>query len=233
MSSGTTSGRAELAAILDMAAQQDGAIRLLKPKSDATNEPGLFSSTEGRNAQFQKDLIGPMLEEVMTRPRMVKLTEKGIEILVRNTPQDDRPALVSRASELYRARIISAWQKVAIPREKMTLQNSINDHFGSLIEAETDNSDDFKTELARELAASWCEATQEETKNRLSYFLRMAGAESFEEVDSTVTFNSLTHKPNAPLFKGDPALVLQKGWRLSLPNEATIILLKAEVTAAK
>ncbi|MDF1751152.1 MAG: hypothetical protein P1U89_00095 [Verrucomicrobiales bacterium] len=236
MSTATTSGRAELAAILDLAAQQDGAIRLLQPKDSESAEPGLFPNSKGKYGIYLKELVGTMLEEVLTRPRMVKLTQKGIEILIRNTPQDERPQLIDRASNLYRPEMIAVWKSIAIPREQDALEASIDRHFGKWFQdtkaEQTSESDDFKLELARELATSWSESTTDEARKRLSYFLRMAGAETFEKKDSVVEFNAQNHKPNAPLFKGDSALVLNPGWKLNLPNDTTIILLKAEVTAA-
>lgn len=231
---GTTTGRAELAAILDLAARQDGPIRLIQSKEPDPGESALFPSSKGRHAEFQKELVGPLLEEVVKRPRMVKLTAKGIEILVRNTPQDSRAELMKRASPLYLPSLMSVWRRIAIPREKAMLEASIEEHFGEWFPgAEPDKTseiDDFKLHLARELAASWSEADSSETRKRLSYFLRMVGAIPFEEIDQVVTFSGLTHKPKAPLFKGDSALVLNTGWKLELPAQPPVILLKAEVT---
>ena len=229
--SGTTTGRAELAAILDLAAQQDGPVRLIKSDS---GEPGLFSSSTGKNSEIQKELIGPILEEVVKRPRMVKLTEKGIEILVRNTPQDERPELMNRASSLYLPAMMAVWKDIAIPREKERLEESIHQHFGEWFpgaEAEDEKSelDDYKLDMARELAASWSEAETGEAKKRLTYFLRMTGATPLEKEQQTVSFDTRLHKPKAPLFKGDSALVLQRGWKLELPDQPPVILLKAEV----
>jgi hypothetical protein len=227
------SGREELASFLDLAAQQEGAIRLFRPR-DGSN-PGLFPSSRGRYGQYQKELLGTMLVEVLSRPRMVKLTKKGVEVLLRNTPQDKRPALIARTSALYRPALVAAWKKFAVPRETEMINRSVHKHYGEMLGHEQENTSDlpcFQRKLAKELALSWSETSSAETRKRLAYFLKMVGAEPFEEEQQVVSFSGLNHKPKAPLFKGDPALVVKAGWILNGIEETPVILIKAEVTTA-
>lgn len=234
MASASTSGRNELASFLDLAAQQDGAIRWLQPRN--RKEPGLFPSSRGTHGRYQEELLGTMLEEVLSRPRMVKLTKKGVEVLLRNTPQDKRPALFARTSPLYRADLLAAWKKFAIPRELEVIHRSIRKHFGEFLTANQPDSDpeldEFKKMLAKELALSWSETESSEVRKRLSYFLKIVGAEPFEEEQKLVSFTGLNHKPRTPLFKGDSALVVKSGWILPRPDESPLILVKAEVATA-
>ena len=123
MASNSSSGREELASILGIAARHDGPVRLFESRSVTASKqcPGLFSSSKGKNGALIKDLIGTMLDEVLSHPRMVKLTNFGIETLLRNTPQKSRGKLVAEASPLYQNQILTIWAKFATRGEELSL----------------------------------------------------------------------------------------------------------------
>ncbi|MDF1751154.1 MAG: hypothetical protein P1U89_00105 [Verrucomicrobiales bacterium] len=236
MASPSTSGREELAAILSVAAQQDGPVRLFVPKGPKLRKlnPGLFpAGAKGKDRELLNEMVGSMLEEVMSLPKMVMLTDFGIETLLRNTPQNQRKALVAKCSPLYREPLLSAWAKFAIRGEEVFLEKAIKDHYGKWFPETKDVSklDEFREYLAQEIANSWNSASGEEAQKRLAHLLRIIGAEPLGKKDETVVFTGLQHTPLEPLFPGDPAVIARQGW-IFPKSTNPILLAKAEVIPA-
>lgn len=232
-SSPSTSGREELAAILAIAAGHNGPVRLFKPKARRPVVPGLFPSSRGKHGELIKELLGTMLEEVMPHPKMVRLTDFGVETLLRNTPQSKRRKLISQSSIVYRDRLLSAWTKFATRGEEAFLTKSVNEHYGKWFPETSDasNLDEFREYLAQEVADSWSSSETGESRKRLAHLLRIIGAEPLGKKDDNVKFTGLQHTPVEPLFPGDPAVIAREGW--IFPKSPTPILLaKAEVIPA-
>ncbi len=236
MGSTSTTGREELAAILDIAAQQDGPIRLFQPRDPSIRpkRPGLFPSSKGKHGEFIEELVGTMLEEVLAQPRMVKLTRFGIETLLRNTPQSERNALISRSSTLYREELINTWNRFATKGEQSQLKSAVEQCFGKWFPATQNqaNLEEFRELLAQEVADSWSESESAEAKMRLAHLLKILGAVPLGKEKEVVAFTGLQHNPLEPLFKGDPAQITRPGW--TFPKSPTpLLLVKAEVRATK
>lgn len=232
-----TSGRSELASILELAAEQDGPIRLFRPRDLELRKtcPGLFPSSRGEYGHLIEDLLDTMLEEVIRHPRMVRLTSFGLETLLRNTPQPDRPALVARVSPLYREELLQTWERFATRGEKETLEKAIEATFGhwfphSAAEQKSE-LDEFRERFVQEIANSWHQAKTNEAQNRLAHLLKILGAEPLGRENEKVCFTGIHHTPLAPLFKGDPATVVRPGWVLP-HSPAPILLVKADVQPA-
>lgn len=235
MVSPKTSGREELAAILSIAAKQDGPVRLFHPKDSKMRKrnPGLFPSSKGSHGKLINELLGTMLEEVMSLPKMVVLTGFGIETLLRNTPQKDRKQLISDSSKLYRDELLTAWSKFATRGEEVFLAKSIREHHGQWFPEAKDQSnlEQFREYLAQEIADSWNKADTIEARKRLGHLLKVIGAEPLGKIDEKVEFSGLTHQPVEPLFPGDPALISREGW-IFPKSPSPILLAKAEVVPA-
>ncbi len=232
----------ELVTMLGKAVRVDGAIRVFKPKKEMITEktpsPALFAGTKGSFLKFKSEFPGIWFVEVLPRPRMVTVSREGIEFLLRRTMSNQRVALVSGASDHYRSVLLEIWRKMANPDEEEALRSSIREHFGDCLMADPEAGDDakmdvYKRSLAEELALSWSEASSEEAKKRLSYFLLLVGAQPLEEQGSLVTFTGIKHKSKSALFKGDAARVLNPGWVWQGPDDTPQYLVKAEVTAAE
>jgi hypothetical protein len=236
MASSSTSGREELAAILDIAARQDGPVRLLHPRDPKIRErnPGLFPSTTGKFGELIGELLGTMLEEVLGHPKMVILTKFGLETLLRNTPQGQRNALVKRCSPLYRDDLLEIWSRYAIRGEESNVTESVRAAYGKWFPEKKDQSDleEFREFLAQEIADSWNSAAADEARSRLAHLLRVLGAEPLGKENENVKFTGLEHTPIEPLFPGDEAIIARQGW--IFPKSPTPLLLaKAEVRPAK
>ena len=229
-----TTGRAELAALLQTAAQEDGPIRLLKPSSqaDAKVISWLFPNSRGKHGQLIKELLGTMLKETVNRPRMVVLTELGVETLLRNTPQKDRPDLLNRCADRYREPLLLAWQKFATRGEEKELNAAINIAFRRWLPSsdvhQKSELDEFRELFAQEIANSWSICQSEEARNRLAHLMKLLGAEPLEKKDEIVVFTGMKHTPLEPLFKGDSAKVVKPGW-LFPKTPTPLLLVKAEV----
>lgn len=234
----SNTGREELAGLLGRVAREKCSIRLLKPArtSDTKTRGWLFPSSKGKYGQLIKELVGPMLEIVQARPKLVELTGLGIETLVRNTPQNERPALVEQASERYRADILRSWQKFATRGEEELLQAAIRDSFGEWFprseQSQKSELDNFRELFVQEVADSWQAARTADARNRLAHLLKILGAEQMGKPNETVVFTGLQHTPLGPLFKGDPAKVVQPGW-LFPKQPSPLLLVKAEVEPQK
>jgi len=233
----------ELVAILGEAIRVDGAIRVFEPKQSSTSGktpiPALFSSTRDSFLKNKGDFPGAWFVEVVSHPRMVTASREGIEFLLRHTPPERREALVAGASDHYRPVLLEIWKKMAQPGEEDMLKSSIREHFGEWLMADAGAAGNdatleaYKRSLAEELAFSWSEASSEEARKRLSYFLRLVGAQTLEEKGALVTFTGLKHKSMSALFKGDEARVINPGWVWPGPDDTPQYLVKAEVTTAE
>lgn len=233
LASGNT-GREELAAILGIAVRSDGPVRLYQPRGD-TNAVGIFPSSKGRYGDWQRELLGTLLEEVATHPRMVKLTALGIERLLQNTHQGERAELVLGASPLYRDALLSTWKRIATKGEQKVLtqcaENVYSDWLGKSAKNAAGSLDEFRELFAQEVANSWNDSKSAEAKRRLAHLLKLLGAQPLGKEDETVDFTGLQHIPLEPLFKGDPAKVVTPGW--TFPRTPTpLLLVKAAVRPA-
>jgi hypothetical protein len=226
----------QLIELLEKAVQEDGAIRVFAPKKTLASgkTPGLSLFSRSKSPFFP----GDWFVETLPRPQMVKVNRPGIHFLLMNTHPNQRQALVARASDYYKPMLLEIWKKIARPNEATALQSSIQEHLGDWLKSNADAGiepklDAFKHSLAEELALSWSEASSEEARKRLSYFLLLVGAQTLEQTGSLVTFAGIKHKSKSALFKGDNARVLNPGWVWPGADDTPQYLVKAEVTAAE
>ncbi len=224
-------GRTEIAAILSLAAQHDGPIRVLRPRGGYPK--GLFPSSKGKHGELIADLVGTMLEEVSRLPRTVRLTPLGIHRLIKNTPQAERANLVQSASPLYREAMLLAWESTITRGEQDDYDTTAAQLYGHWFpDAKAkDEMADYREYLAQEIADSWSQATTDETRNRLAHLLKLLGSKPLGQPNEKVPYTCQEHATTESIFPGEDVIITRPGW-LFPKNPTPLLLAKAEVTPA-
>ncbi len=201
------------------ASQCDGPVRLIRPASREIVS-GLFSAS-GSQAAIREAVPLWLREEprASNQPRLVRLTEAGIEQLLRWTPPQERAALVQGASPLYQRLFYARWG-ILIERLDWPADREPRDQCGARLAAEFSDAEpeaaaaDFRRGIAHELTISWKRAQSDEAREGIARAMRGAGLQQLGVAGEQVTFAGRYHQSTEPMFPGDPGFVVEPGWMI-------------------
>jgi hypothetical protein len=95
---------------------------------------------------------------------------------------------------------------------------------------QTDGDIDFQRDLCRELVFAWQDTTTPAAREALERVMLNSGLEPVGSVGQAVTFDGREHQTEGDLLPGQPAVVVEPGWRYRSPRG--VLLIAQAVVAA-